>query len=231
MFPPLAGVATDVRSMRSLLAGAGFEVTVARGAENLTSTGVKASLLRLVDETGPGDLAIIYLTGHGYRYPDTSGDEVDGWDEAFVCADGPIPDDWFRAKLWPHTKPGARIVAVVDACHSASAVLGLRPGDIPEPTLATNPAPVPGSYRLVLAACRDYETTVALGPSDGGGGVVTTVMREVLASNSLVSYRDLWREVAERVRDRYHNRRIGQPRIDSLGPDDGLLDSIAFHAI
>jgi Caspase domain len=219
--PDLPGVVADITALATLLRTRNFDVTVASGAD-LTIDGVSKGLLKLLDDSGEGDLGVMYLSGHGYRLADQDGDETDRWDEAFVCSDGPIRDDWFRLQLWPRMQPGSRIVAVIDACHSASALTMFQ-----EPPAAPAPVPIvtwrPGPYRLVLSACKDEE--VAFERPGGIGGVVTGQMLEVLANQPRLSYRDLWGEVAQ-VRRWYEG--IGEPQIDYLAPDDKLLESPAF---
>src|SRR3954463_9285877 len=106
-FPPLAGVADDVAAVTALLEARGFSVT-RLGPEPAPHVDEVASCLAsFVDGVAPGDLGVVYLAGHGYRTPDTSGDEEDHWDEAFVCGDRAIPDDWFREQLWVRARPGA----------------------------------------------------------------------------------------------------------------------------
>jgi hypothetical protein len=227
--PALPGVADDVRAVSQQLAKADIEVHTPTARDDVTAAGVARLLAELVDRTKAGDLAVMYLSGHGYRYRDASGDETDGWDEAFVCSDGPLEDDWFRAQLWPRARAGARFVAIVDACHSSSAVLGLRVDDRPVAALTTRIPDSPGYYRIVLAACRDYETTIDVGRSDDGGGVATREMIALLREQRSLTYRSLWQQVAKNVRDRYPSRRVGTPRMDSFGPDDSLLDAIPFN--
>jgi hypothetical protein len=225
-FPKLDGVPHDVKSVAAMLSDRGFDVSVPNTASELTAEGVGKALVELIDQSVRDDLSVIYLTGHGYRYPDSPGDEADGWDEAFVCGDRPIPDDWFRDQLWPRVKSGAKIVVIVDACHSESISIGFAPPPL-LPTPMTKVVPPSGYYRLVLAACRDQETALERGAFDGGGGVVTTQMLETLGSTD-VSYRELWTQVATNVAFNYQGQSIGKPRYVSLGPDDDLLDRVAF---
>lgn len=227
--PELPGVADDVRAVSQQLVRAGIDVRAATAKDDVTAAGVARLLADLVDRTKAADLAVIYLSGHGYRYRDSSGDEADGWDEAFVCSDGPLEDDWFRAQLWPRARAGARFVAIVDACHSSSAVLGLRVDERPVAPVTTRVLGSPGFYRIVLSACRDYETTIDVGRSDDGGGVATREMIALLREQPSLTYRSLWQQVAKNVRDHYPSRRVGTPRMDSLGPDDSLLDAIPFN--
>jgi hypothetical protein len=226
-FPELPGVATDVEAMAALLRARHFDVAVVPCDANADD--VASQLANFVDATGGGDVGVIYLAGHGYEIPDTSKDEIDGWDESFVCADRPISDDWFRDQLWPRARPKSRFVVVVDACHSASMVLGLRActGSSPEPppTMISS-----GFYRLTMSACRDKETTLELAKGDEGGGVVTTEMLGILRRDQQVSYRDLWSRVATSVRDRYYVQGLGAPQLSYHGRDTSLLTTRAFAA-
>jgi hypothetical protein len=224
--PRLPGVASDLAAMSNLLGHGGFAVTTLPET-SLAAASVKRALAQLVTDTVAGDLAVIYFTGHGLLLHDHSGDEQDGWDEALLCADEPIVDDWFRSNLWTLAADGARIVAIVDACHSDSATLGLR-ADTPPAVLPPRVAGR-GFWRLILAACRDQETTVDLGSVEGGG-VTTGALVEILTRDPGISYRDLWPEVATTVRDRHPDTGVGTPQMLSSGPDDSLLDAPAFRA-
>lgn len=124
VFPRLAGVSHDVEAMEYQLAKSGYKLPIVPTGTALQADCIAQSLGDLVSSTGPGDQLVIYLSGHGYEVADANDDDGDGWDEAFVCADRPILDDWFRDTLWREARPGARIVAVVDACHSRSIFKG-----------------------------------------------------------------------------------------------------------
>jgi hypothetical protein len=224
-FGDLAGVATDTKNMSGLLSERGFAVDRPSGGD-LTAASIRDRLTNLVDATRDGDVSVIYLTGHGYRYPDTSGDEALGWDCAFVCSNEPIPDDWFRDDLWTHARTGSRYAVMVDACHSDTMTLGLQPFNTePVPPPALNPGEY---YRLVLAACRDEETARDLGAGEAGGGVVTRETILALGLQRPPSYRALWTIVASQVRDAYYGQQIGTPQLHSLGPNDSFVDSVPF---
>lgn len=228
LFPRLRGVGRDVAAVSSMLAARGFRVSTPSGAA-LSAGAVANALVEVVDATRSGDLTVIYLTGHGFQVPDTSMDEPDGdrWDEAFVCADRPILDDWFHDQLWPRARPGSQIVTIVDACHSDS-IMRYIEAPPPAPPIPITIVP-DGPYRLTLSACRDEETTLDLGPGDDGGGVVTKAMlaRLRLATSP---YRALWCRVAEDVHPD-PRRGIGVPQYSYLGPSDDLLDAAAFQPV
>lgn len=74
----------------------------------------------------PGDLVLIFFSGHGSTLEDDDGDEADGLDEVFVMydvqqADYPsardvVRDDEFA--FWVDQLPTDRVIVVIDACHS-----------------------------------------------------------------------------------------------------------------
>lgn len=221
-FPRLSGVPSDLKRMRELLAARGYVVSE---PPDLNAESVKATLINIVSTTGRGDTTVLYLTGHGYQVRDRSGDEIDGWDEAFVCADVPILDDWFRDNLWPLAIEGARFVSIVDACHSDTVTQGLWTPELDPPT--TMGGASRGYYRLTLAASRDYEKTLDLGPNDDGGGIVTSALAKGL-QNKRPTYRQLWTTIASDISVQYAGQGIGTPTYDSLGPDDSFLWAEAF---
>jgi hypothetical protein len=63
---------------------------------------------------------VIYYVGHGTNVRDTSGDEADGQDEAFVFDDGFIVDDDLITHLSDNKNPDSEVVLVTDACHSGT---------------------------------------------------------------------------------------------------------------
>jgi len=77
--------------------------------------------------TRPGDLVLIYWSGHGGRCADEAGDEKDGLDEYLVPADGNIenPERIRQTMLmddtlgrWIQQLDGRQIVFILDTCYS-----------------------------------------------------------------------------------------------------------------
>jgi hypothetical protein len=229
IFGQLPGVNDDVANVFAFIKERGFDVSKRAAGDDLSANAVASVLAQFIDHTGSSDLGIIYLAGHGYRVRDSSGDETDGWDEAFVCRDRPILDDWWRDSLWPRLRAGARIVIIVDTCHAASGELGFRPGP-PHPVELPPPA-LKDYYRLSLCACRDEEETLEYARNDEGGGVVTMEMLSTMRLKPQLDYRELWTEVATDVRDRYYAAGAGTPQLLYHGPDDSLLESTAFKPL
>ena len=64
---------------------------------------------------------LVTYAGHGGQVPDTTGDEVDGFDETWCLFDGQLIDDELFT-LWTRFRPGVRILMISDSCHSGTAV-------------------------------------------------------------------------------------------------------------
>jgi metacaspase-1 len=85
---------------------------------------ILAGINWLVKDMRYGETAFFFYAGHGDEVPDVNGDEAGGWDQAIIPMDfdrcGPILDDWIYDLLVCKVPRGARVTAVVDACHSGS---------------------------------------------------------------------------------------------------------------
>lgn len=80
----------------------------------------------LTDGAAAGDSFFLHYSGHGGSVRDTDGDERDGKDETLIPVDyktkGQITDDVILANLVLDVPAGAMLTAVIDACHSGSAL-------------------------------------------------------------------------------------------------------------
>lgn len=69
---------------------------------------------------------ILSETGHGGQTPDLDGDEEDGYDEVIYPVDfrqaGHIVDDEMHRIMVRPLRPGVRLTAIFDSCHSGSAL-------------------------------------------------------------------------------------------------------------
>jgi len=83
---------------------------------------------QLPKDTRPGDVVVIYWSGHGARCADDNGDEKDGYDEYLVPYDGQYADEATirRTMLlddtigrWLLGLDGRKLVVILDTCHSA----------------------------------------------------------------------------------------------------------------
>ncbi|KAK9846629.1 hypothetical protein WJX81_007951 [Elliptochloris bilobata] len=76
--------------------------------------------------TQPGDSLFFHFSGHGSQAPDYTGDESDGLNETICPCDfqtaGMIIDDEINRLLVNPVPPNVRLHAVIDACHSGTAM-------------------------------------------------------------------------------------------------------------
>lgn len=78
-------------------------------------TNIQQSMLELSDN---GHF-VFSVSSHGTTIPDTSGDELDGRDEAICLYDRLLLDDNFR-QLLHHAPIGMKATIIADCCHSGS---------------------------------------------------------------------------------------------------------------
>ncbi|RJE21388.1 hypothetical protein PHISCL_06258 [Aspergillus sclerotialis] len=120
--------------------------------QNVKSIPNKANILRamqwLVTGAQPNDSLFIHFSGHGGRTPDLDGDEDDGYDDVIYPVDyrvaGHIVDDDMHAIMVRPLRPGVRLTAIFDSCHSGTALdlpyVYSTQGILKEPNLAKEAA-------------------------------------------------------------------------------------------
>jgi len=100
----------------------------------------KAICQDLVQNTRPGDLAVIFWSGHGGRCADDNGDEKDGYDEYLVPHDGSLDDlDAIRRTMlvddtfgrWVQDLDGRTLLVILDTCYSGGQHEGAKGLDLP----------------------------------------------------------------------------------------------------
>jgi len=116
--------------------------------QNPMSQPTKANIIRamhwLVKDAQPNDALFFHYSGHGGQTKDLDGDEEDGYDEVIYPVDfrnaGHIVDDEMHRIMVQPLKPGVRLTAIFDSCHSGSALdlpfVYSTQGILKEPNLA-----------------------------------------------------------------------------------------------
>ncbi|WCJ36391.1 metacaspase 1 [Euphorbia peplus] len=89
-----------------------------------TKHNMRMALFWLVQGCQPGDSLVFHFSGHGSQQRNYSGDEVDGFDETLCPTDfttqGMIVDDEINATIVKPLPRGAKLHAIIDACHSGT---------------------------------------------------------------------------------------------------------------
>ena len=131
--------ANDVQLLSPILSKQGFKVTTLTN-KLATHDAITKSLIKLGQSIRPGDIVYIHLSGHGQAVEDENGDEVDGWDEAFIPYDAQrrykkdvyqgenhLLDDELNSHLNSIRKKVGEngiVYVVMDACHAGSSYRG-----------------------------------------------------------------------------------------------------------
>ncbi|KAM0918634.1 hypothetical protein ACQ4PT_008724 [Festuca glaucescens] len=91
-----------------------------------TKHNIRMAMYWLLQGSQPGDSLVFHYSGHGAQQRSYSGDEADGMDETLCPLDfetqGMIVDDEINAALVRPLPHGAKLHALVDACHSGTAL-------------------------------------------------------------------------------------------------------------
>ncbi|KAF2730435.1 hypothetical protein EJ04DRAFT_500442 [Polyplosphaeria fusca] len=149
----LRGCINDVKNMSTYLnSHFGYKredmVTLTDDQQNPMSQPTKANILRamhwLVKDAQPNDSLFFHYSGHGGQTKDLDGDEDDGYDEVIYPVDfrtaGHIVDDEMHRIMVGSLRPGVRLTAIFDSCHSGSALdlpyIYSTQGVLKEPNLA-----------------------------------------------------------------------------------------------
>lgn len=136
-WPSLAGAVNDVEAMREMfVASFGFPGEAVRVLTDQEATreaifqAIEEHLIKPVRKDG---IVVFYYSGHGSQVVNSKSDERDQLDESIVPADVPVgtPDirDKELRRLFNRVLDrGARLVVVLDSCHSGSGARGLPSG-------------------------------------------------------------------------------------------------------
>ncbi len=171
----LLGAVPDARDFHALLTER-FDFEAEHCAlllnEEATREGIRQALETVLIETAEaGDELVFYYSGHGSRVPNSLSPDPDGMDESLVPSDSArgafdLRDKELRRWLYPVLARGARLTAILDSCHSGSALRGLpgyaaRRGVFPDTRDAADPGPwgptLEEAGALVLSACQDFQ--------------------------------------------------------------------------
>ena len=138
----------DVPLIKSSLQNQGFnaqKIAVITN-EQATKAGIVNAFNNLINKSQTGDIVVFHFSGHGQQVTDTSGDELDGLDEALVPYDAGktylhgsgnlshhLIDDELNVLLARlRTKVGSKgdVLVFLDACHTGTGTRGM---EMPEP--------------------------------------------------------------------------------------------------
>ena len=145
----LSGCINDAKNVGALLTAKGYVCTYLLDEEGQTSptrTNIMAAIRAFAAQTEPDDSLFFHYSGHGTSTHDSSGDELDGRDEALCPLSGrSITDDELRAALIDPLPAGSTLFMLLDCCHSGTgADLRYNYEDLSECTVR----PMPVHFKL-----------------------------------------------------------------------------------
>ncbi|MGO4908745.1 caspase domain-containing protein [Pseudorhodobacter sp. W20_MBD10_FR17] len=252
----LKGPEFDVALMAQTLAARGVSpdhITSLSSAKDATGLPRKAEILaamdRLAATAGPEDTVVFYFSGHGSQAPDTSGDEqggadeillpmdAKGWKGAIAQVENALLDDELAAWAKRITATGAKLVGIIDACHSGTsfrAVSGIGIARVLPPELLGIPDDMPsqpltqsddmsGDFAFLYSSQpdqRSFEYPLGTGADQRWHGAFTLALTQTLGDAPQAS----WRQVLVATRDRMTQGSARQEP-DGEGP---MLDAPVF---
>lgn len=169
----------DVFYVQRILGKAGYTDVHTLVNEQATKAAVVAAFKKLTIRCVTGDIVYIHFSGHGQQVTDTNGDEIDGWDEAWITYDAYLRygskdkgekhliDDEVNILLTGIRKKigdSGKLLVVVDACHSGDSsrgdeneiVRGVKDEFVIPTRKIGRSAKAPERW-ITLSACEDYQ--------------------------------------------------------------------------
>jgi hypothetical protein len=111
----------DAKDMQALAKKRGFKGNLLLLDEKATADSVSSAIAAAAKVLRKGDVLLLTYSGHGGQVKDRNRDEKDRMDETWVLFDRELVDDELYT-LWGKFKPGVRILALSDSCHSGTVV-------------------------------------------------------------------------------------------------------------
>lgn len=172
----------DVPIVKKMLSECGYTEIVTLVNGQATKSGIEKAFSSLEQRCRKGDIVYIHYSGHGQQITDISGDEDDGWDEAWIPYDAMfaysnsykgenhLVDDeiaiWM-SKIKQKVGDTGKLLVVVDSCHSGDSLRDDNGEEvfcrgatddfiIPIKNKPNRSAKTKENW-LTLTACRDYQ--------------------------------------------------------------------------
>jgi metacaspase-1 len=111
----------DAQDMQALAKKRGFKGRQLLLDKNATAAAVSGAIADAAKALVKGDVLLLTYSGHGGQVKDRNHEEKDRMDETWVLFDRQLVDDELYS-LWAKFKPGVRILALSDSCHSGTVV-------------------------------------------------------------------------------------------------------------
>ena len=204
-FAPLPSCRVDVWQLKQVLehpAIGGFDIVTA--LTDPAATDMRQAIGDFLDDAGPGDLALVYVSGHGVRLTHSTG-------EFFFIAKDTVFDEptdtgvsasFVNEQLEACRSP--QKIMIIDACEGGGYAVGLRTRD----AKTARPSPLQSRGVYVLSSSGPGEACYSGAPSPSGDPAPSVFTEEIIQAlrtgradgDGNVSVEDLFHYVSRRVR-------------------------------
>lgn len=182
----------DVPLIRDMLKKCGYTDLITLTNRQATKSAIVDSFAKLYNKCQQGDIVYIHYSGHGQQITDISGDEEDGWDEAWIPYDAMfaysgsykgenhLVDDeigQWMTRIRQKIGNTGKLLVVVDSCHSGDSLRGEDEEEvfcrgasddfvIPLKSKPQRTAKSKENW-LTLTACRDFQVNCEVKTNKG----------------------------------------------------------------
>ena len=166
-----------------------------------------------------GDKCWLHYSGHGGKILDSAEDEADGFDECLFPSDfkqaGIVTDDEINRIFVKRLHPEAKVMAVIDACHSGT-MLDLPHTYSPVGNAGPSIFKHHGPHIYAISGCRDDQTSAdALLLGRWGGALTTMLLRLLRDQKRPLTCRELHEALHGDLAERYFRQK---PQVQSSAP-------------
>ena len=253
-FPNLRGAVNDVENIKRLLVEKfdfpddGVHIKILTDEKATRKAILEGIENHLIAQADPDTIVVFHYSGHGSKVLDTTGDELDGYDETIVPYDSgrepnpneDITDDELKALLNKITQKTAYVTFIMDSCHSGSAVRSsglartveaddrLLPERNPDLTRVTrggvegsSDLPLGGSRYVLISGAKAEEFSYEYKVNGQSYGAMTWYLAEqIRAADANASYRDVMEIVKNQVNAEYPTQ---HPQLEGTGVDQQIF--------
>lgn len=197
----LRGCVNDVNMMKELLITKyGYNVRDIDIVlnEKATKKNILAYFTKLVQSAKSGDTLCFSFSGHGYFTRDRNGEESDSKDELLISVDYyGVVDDELKSILRNHMKPGVKMFALFDNCHSGT-ILDLRYQYLKENNkelIVHSAHDETKGQVILLSGCKDSQVSMDAFIAGQYNGALTSVFVNAVKESNEQSWETLLNKV------------------------------------
>lgn len=194
----LYGCINDTSSINTLITNYNFQ-KICILTDNTDKKPNRVNILneftKLLSNSQPGDVLLLFYSGHGSYILDKNNNEKTGKDQLIVPCDlNGIIDDELKNIIQTNLKKDATLIALFDCCHSGS-ILDLKYQymdslDKNNFTENTNETETTGNV-IMISGCNDIQTSSDAYINNKNQGAMTWAFLEAFKSEKNITWRNL----------------------------------------